>query len=368
MTSELIKLTSKPLKLLKNRVCRTYTGGKLIEEWQGNSDPQDNERPEEWVASTVEARNKNYVEDEGLSFVEIDTNKTIKLIDLINLNSQDFLGEYHVKKHGNNMSVLTKVLDAAIRLSIQVHPNKEYAKNYFKSDFGKTEAWYIIGGREVDGELPYILLGFKEEVTKEKWSEYFEKQDIDAMLNSLHKFYVKEGDVFLIEGAIPHAIGSGCFLIEVQEPTDYTMRVERTTFDGGMLPDMLCHQGVGFDKMLECFNYEGLSREETLKRWFKTPKLLRKENGGNETALISKDDTKCFSMKKFIIDDSFEINYNDGFRVIIILKGKGKIFYPDGEVDVKQGDMFFLPQGLKNITYKNSEKQNLEIIACYPPQ
>ena len=368
MNSELIKFSRKPLKLLNNRVWRTYTGGKLIEQWQGKGTPKDNDKPEEWVASTVEARNKNYIKDEGLSFVEIDNNETIKLIDLINLNSKKFLGDSHVEKYGTNMAVLTKVLDASIRLSIQVHPNKNYAKDYFKSDFGKTEAWYILGGREVDGEAPYVLLGFKEEVTKEMWGEYFRKQDINAMVDSLHKFYVKEGDVFLIEGSIPHAIGSGCFLIEVQEPTDYTMRVERGTFDGGMLPDMLCHQGVGFDKMLECFNYESVSRKETLEKWYKAPILIKEQVGGKEVSLIGDKDTKCFSMKKFTIRNSFEINDDSSFKVIIALKGTGKVIYTDGEIDIKQGDMFFVPYEVKEITYKNIGESDLEIICCYPPK
>ncbi|GAA0178884.1 class I mannose-6-phosphate isomerase [Clostridium sediminicola] len=368
MDLELVKFSCQPLKLLNNRVWRSYTGGKLIEEWQGESTVQDSDKPEEWVGSIVEARNKNYIKDEGLSFVQIDSNKTIKLIDLISSNSTAFLGENHVNKYGDTMAVLTKVLDAAIRLSIQVHPNKDYAKKFFNSNFGKTEAWYIIGGRRVNGEPPYVLLGFKEHITKEKWEEFFEKQDINAMINSLHKFYVKSGDVFLIEGSVPHAIGSGCFLIEVQEPTDYTMRVEKTAFDGSQLPDTLCHQGVGFEKMLECFNYEGLSRKETLNRWYKTPNISREEPGGEETVLIGNKDTKCFSMKKFTIKDNFQVIHKSGFRVIIALSGNGKLIYKDGVVDIKQGDMFFIPQGIKEITYKNNRESILEIIGCYPPQ
>jgi mannose-6-phosphate isomerase len=367
MNLELAKISSKPLKLLSNRVWRSYTGGKLIEEWQGKENPLDNDKPEEWVASTVEARNKNYLKDEGLSFVFIDEDKKMKLTELIDLDPPAFLGENHVKKYENSMAVLTKVLDSAIRLSIQVHPDKAYAKKFFNSNFGKTEAWYIIGGREVGGEPPYVLIGFKQGITMEKWGEFFKNQDINAMVDSLHKFYVKPGDVFLLEGLVPHAIGSGCFLIEVQEPTDYTMRVEKTAIDGSLLPDMLCHQGVGFEKMLECFNYEGLSREETLNRWYKTPSLIRKESGGEELFLIGDKDTKCFSMKKFTIKDTFEVIDNPSFRVIIVLSGDGKLVYKEGEVHLSQGDMFFLPYGVDEITYKNSGDCSLEIIGCYPP-
>ncbi|MBC7400721.1 MAG: hypothetical protein H7289_12330, partial [Mucilaginibacter sp.] len=53
------------LKLLSNRVVRSYTGGKLIEQWQELDNPRDNNKPEEWLASIVEARNKNYIPGEG---------------------------------------------------------------------------------------------------------------------------------------------------------------------------------------------------------------------------------------------------------------------------------------------------------------
>ncbi len=97
------------------------------------------------------------------------------------------------------------------------------------SAFGKTESWYILGGREINGEKSAIYLGFREGVTEEIWKELFLKQDIQGMLSNLHRFEVNPGDAFIIYGGVPHAIGSGCFLMEVQEPTDYTMRVEKVT-------------------------------------------------------------------------------------------------------------------------------------------
>lgn len=81
----------------------------------------------------------------------------------------------------------------------------------------RTEAWYIIDGREIDGEPPYILFGFKSGITREKWEKMFREQDIQGMIDSMHKFNINPGQVFLIETGIPHAIGSGCFLIEIQE-------------------------------------------------------------------------------------------------------------------------------------------------------
>lgn len=57
------------------------------------------------------------------------------------------------------------------------------------------------------------------------------------MIGCLHKIEVNIGDAFMIYGGVPHAIGSDCFLLEVQEPTDYTMRVEKTTPAGLIISD-----------------------------------------------------------------------------------------------------------------------------------
>ncbi len=355
------------LKLLSNRVVRSYTGGKMIELWQGLENPADNDKPEEWLASVVEARNKNYIPGEGLSTVLLPDGRIEKLTNLIKADSQGFLGKEHVAKYGIHTAVLTKVLDAAVRLSIQVHPTKAYAREYFNSEYGKTEAWYIMGGREINGEPPYVLAGFKPGVTREQWKKYFDAQDIDGMINALHKFEVKPGEVFLIEGGLPHAIGSGCFLIEIQEPTDYTMRVERKTFDGSTLPDMLCHQGVGFDAMLDCFTYEGLSKEETFKKYAKQPEPIVFEGGATVINLISDADTACFRMDKLIIPDTYQLD-DDSFKTLIVLAGEGWFVHEGETIEVKQGDTYFLPSDVGEVRIENNGADDLEIIACYPPK
>jgi mannose-6-phosphate isomerase len=355
------------LKLLNNRVHRSYIGGALIDEWQGLKAAGDNDRPEEWLASIVEARNENFIQGEGLSEVLTAERQTEKLIDMVQADGERVLGKAHTAKYGANTGVLTKVLDAAARLSIQVHPTKSYSRKFFSTEYGKTEAWYIMGGREIDGEPPYVLLGFKPGITRSLWKKYFEEQDIDGMINALHKFYVNAGDVFLIEGGLPHAIGAGCFLIEIQEPTDYTMRVERKAFDGSPLADELCHQGLGFEAMLDCFIYDSLSREETKKRYFKEPWLLVDENGNRLISLIGPGDTDCFSMSKLYITSGFTWNDNS-FKTLIILSGAGTLLHGGNGIGVKQGESYFLPADLGEIYIENSFGTPLEIIVCYPPK
>ena len=158
-----------PLRLLSNRVNRSYKGGLLLEEWQGLSRPADSSRPEEWLSSVVKARNKQEIKGEGLSKVLTADDRIEAFADLIAKDAERLLGKEHVQQFGANPAVLIKVLDAAVRLSIQVHPTRAYAKEHFDSEFGKTEAWYIMGGREIDGEKPYVLAGFKPGMTREIW-------------------------------------------------------------------------------------------------------------------------------------------------------------------------------------------------------
>src|SRR5882757_6590565 len=102
-----MKLSTSILKLLNNRVVRSYTGGKMIEQWQGLPNPADNDKPEEWLASVVEARNKNYIPSEGLSTVLMPDGSVEKLTDLIKADTEGFLGKEHAAKYGDSTAVLT---------------------------------------------------------------------------------------------------------------------------------------------------------------------------------------------------------------------------------------------------------------------
>ncbi len=350
----------KPLKLLSQRVWRTYLGGMKIEQWQGLESPHDDHFPEEWVASVVSARNpgREHITDEGLSKTVLDDGTTVTLKSLVEQNPEAMLGKAHYAKYGCNTGVLVKGLDAAERLAIQVHPDRATAKRLFNSDFGKTESWYVIGGREVNGEKPHIYFGFKKGITRERWQDIFERQDIEEMLGCLHKFYVNEGDVYLIEGGLPHAIGAGCFLIEVQEPTDYTIRTERKTPSGLTISDAACHQGLGFERMFECFNYEGYETDEILRKY----KLTEKKPG----ELITYDDTEKFALMKLSVTGEALLPEISGFYVVVALKGEGGLVYKDGQMDIKQSDQIFMPDGLNGV--KATSKSGMELLICRPPR
>ena len=130
------------------------------------------------------------------------------------------LGKEHTMRWGSQPGVLIKLIDSKERLTVQVHPDKETAEKLFHSPFGKTESWHILDTRPEE-ENPCIYLGFREGITRDLWEECFCRQDYEKMLSLMNQIQVKKGETYLVKGGVPHAIGAGCLLIEVQEPTEF---------------------------------------------------------------------------------------------------------------------------------------------------
>ncbi len=360
-----------PLKIMPNRVYRPAIGGKLLDEWQGQSVGEDGHYSEEWVASTVLARNPNPLPFEGLSRVALPDQPVatapVYLKDLIEENPQGFLGERHVAKFGTSTALLVKVLDSCSRLIIQAHPDRDFAREGFGSEFGKTEAWYIIGGRKIEGEKPYVLFGFKPGITREKWQELFETQNIQGMIESLHRFEVSPGDVFLVEGGIPHAAGAGVFFIEAQEPTDYTIRTERKSPAGLPMTDQQIHQGLGFQKMFDCFHYQGYRREEILEKWYLKAHLIHEESGGKQFSVIPPERCAYFSMERLEIQGHYTTSGRGDFAIALILSGSGSMKWKQGNMPVEQACEIFLPASVEEITWENRGIAPMVVILCHPP-
>ena len=242
-------------KLQSNRVRRTYLGGGRIDAFTGGSrscatetDAQERvppmPMPEDWMASTTTAFNGTLeIEGEGLGRLE--DGRLVK----------DVVG---------TLPILVKLLDSDERLVIQAHPTVPCARRLFNSPVGKTECWYFLPGTAPDA---CVYLGFKPGVTRNKWKSAFEAQD--GLLDMLHRIPVAAGDFVFVDGGMPHAIGGGCFMIELQEPSDLMVVAERVTPSGRRIPDAKMHGGVGWEKMFEVYEYEGLTYEEVCARYVK---------------------------------------------------------------------------------------------------
>ena len=363
MSTNLEKYAHIPLKQLSNRVWRTYEGGALIDNWKKSIPEVDGSQPEEWIMSTVTARGTDRPKNEGLSVIITDE-RNFHLKELIDSNKELYLGTTLAEKYGTT-GVLIKMLDSVERLTVQVHPDKEYAKTVFNSAFGKTESWYILNTREIDGEKSVVYMGFKKHVTKEKWKTYFEDQNIEGMLDCLHKIEVKPGDAFMIYGGVPHAIGSGCFLMEVQEPTDYTMRVERTTPKGLKIGPAGIHQGVGDEKMLECFHYDTYTLDEAINNWKINPEVLEHSKEYTFRTLFNEKHTHCFGLNELLLEGSYTIKGNGSFYAAVIYSGNGIMRCNGKDYSYTQGDEIFISAAISDIIF--TAHSTSKILLCYPP-
>ncbi|HOU10082.1 MAG TPA: class I mannose-6-phosphate isomerase [Clostridiales bacterium] len=354
------------LKMLENRVWRIYLGGALLDQLRGQ-EGADGYFPEDWLASVVAANNPDRPdkpEREGLSRVAAPGGETVYLKDLIESDPEAYLGAEHIAKFGVHFGVLTKFLDSAERLPIQVHPDRDAAKRLFCSDYGKTEAWYILGSRVIKGEEPYILLGFKQDTDCAKLRELFDAQDIAGMAALMHKVPVKPGDLFIIKGGTPHAIGPGCFLLEIQEPTDYTISLEKCNMLGERLPDFLCHQGIGFDKMFECFHYEGHTFEQLLEAFKPEPRLAERSEEMAQYALITEKETPCFALNALIVSGQCSRETFSRPGALAVTRGRGTV---DG-IAIRAGDSLFVPAGAGTYTVRADTGETLELLECLPPR
>lgn len=149
----------------------------------------------------------------GLSLAASGPNRSVPLAELIKnpAVTGNFAASFTV------FPLMIKWIDSQLPLSIQVHPDNDYAMAH-EQDMGKTEVWYIIDC-EPDS---YLYYGFSKEISRE---EFAHRIADDTLLEVVRKVPVKKGDVFFIPSGTLHAIGPGILLAEVQQSSNVTYRI-----------------------------------------------------------------------------------------------------------------------------------------------
>ncbi len=339
-------MLTKPIFFERNRVGRVYSGGKLFHSFFGD-EPQDGFLPEEWIASSVKALNKEMAhEKEGVS----------KLKDS-DVYFDELLKDYPTEMLGSSkkMRILVKILDSAVRLPAQAHPDKEFSRKYFDSEYGKTESWIILDTRP-DAK---IYFGFKDSVDKAAFSAAIDASatDKDAMERLMEYYEPKIGDVFLVPAKTVHAIGAGCLILEVQEPTDFTIQPEHWC-DEYKLNDQEMYIGLNKEDAIGCFDF---GKTPEAKR---VPKLsFGYGDGVKIEKLITGDDTDCFIINRITLSGGeYRLNIKDSYGVYIVTDGAGTLCGDGFSKEIKKGDYFFMPACLMD---KFSLKGDLEAVECW---
>ena len=282
----------------------------------------------------------------GCSQVILPDGQVLYLFQAIAMAPQEVLGEKHIAQYGTGLGVLVKFLDAQVQYRLQCHPTRPWAKKMWNSDFGKEESWYIISTREDTREPAYILLGFKEGITPELWEKYYRKDDTAALENLCHKIPVKPGDAFFVGGGCPHAVGAGCLLIEVQEPSDLTLGAR--PFYAETIRDDDVPEDVFDRRLLGAYIYEGRSYADNLKKWASKKTCFRKGPWGEEIILIGPDHTQYFSVTRLSVHGEAAF-YHTGYpQIAIVESGKGTLIWDGGSMEVSQAKELFFPVDIPN--------------------
>lgn len=215
--------------------------------------------------------------------------------------------------------VLIKLIDAKDNLSIQVHPDNEYAQKV-EHEFGKTEIWYVLDA-EPDATLIY---GFKEKISADEFKNAIESNTLLDVLNVVN---VKKGDLFFIEAGTVHAIGKGTLIAEIQQNNNSTYRV----YDYGRVGN------DGKPRELHIKKAVDVSKTEPAKYEIKPFGEKIKIEGG-----VSQILTECdlFTVIKYNINNEIKLFADEkSFNHVLITDGYGKI----NCTDFKKGDSFFIP-------------------------
>ena len=362
--AKLKQATKVPLRVNPTRVYRIYKGGRLIDEFRGNDAGEDGMFPEDWVGSGTQAINPGREHlQEGLSIVEIPGGDVIRLKNLIERLPYAMLGERHVSRWGKTTGVLVKLLDSAVRLPVHCHPNRSFARQYMKSPYGKTECWIIKQIRTINGVEPYLAMGFKEGVAREEFSKWVEAQDGELILSSLNRIAVKPGDVYLVEAGIPHAIGEGILMIEVQEPSDWYVFAEYASFG---VREEDAHQKRGWDLGLACFNYTTYSPKDVESVFKQQEPITRQIGNSYERQLISPNYAEFFRASELFVDGVLPIT-GDGFYIGITNSGSGRVVTTSGELAIQRGTTFVIPASAGDHEYHSDPRSELEVTICLPP-
>ncbi len=257
----------------------------------------------------------------------------------------DELYQKHREIFGENLEdtfpLLIKLLDASDNLSVQVHPDDEYARIHEgKGERGKTECWYIVSADE-GAEIVY---GHTAK-SKEEFVELIEDGEWDKLLRRVK---VKKGDFFDVPYGTIHAIGKGIVILETQQSSDTTYRV------------------YDYDRVDKYGKKRELHIQDSInvsKIPHSDPKLEIEEMISDKSKIVKYLKNEFFSVYKYLCDGQLKVFLDDNtYYLMTVVEGEGEIYADGKKYNLNLGDSFIVPIGVKNLELKG----NLEIIASRP--
>lgn len=261
-------------------------------------------------------------------------------------------GEYNgislanmIKEHGSNLlgtsidtdkfPLLVKLINARENLSVQVHPNNDYA-NQYENELGKTEVWYVINAEE-DSEL---IIG-----TKDCNYETFEASlQSGKLLDHVNRIKIHPGEVYFVKSGLVHAIGSGTTIAEIQQNSDTTYR----------LYDYSRGRDIHVDQALQVVDLNLIGD--------KSQGITVNMDGYKKTYYCLCDE---FSLESYeIMDRLVEESDPERFYIFTCVAGEGKIESKDIVEDIKMGDSIMIPATMGEYMISG---EGLRLLKSYVP-
>ena len=282
------------------------------------------------------------VHPDGPSYVVNQEFKNKTLREVLEQHTE-FLGA----KHTNGFPLLIKFIDAKEDLSVQVHPDDEYAFKYENGERGKTEMWYVLDATK-DATLIY---GLKRDITKE---ELLKAITDNTLTKYLQYVPVKKGDVFFIEPGTIHAINAGALIVEIQESSNLTYRL----YDYNRIDKNGKKRDLHIQKALN------VARLTKAKEPFQPMRVLKYEQGKASELLCR---SKYFEVYRMIINTERRqtVTYSTddlSFKVLLCVQGCGTISYGNESMPFYKGDCIFVPANSKLLTI-HGQAQFLDVHA-----
>lgn len=225
------------------------------------------------------------------------------------------------------LPILIKLIDAKKDLSVQVHPDDEYAKKH-ECGWGKTEMWYVLAARH-GAELVY---GFKSDVTPSLVRCAIEDGSIVDLLNHIP---VEKNDLFYIDAGTVHAIGAGCLIAEIQQSSNLTYRL----YDYDRVDKNGLKRPLHIDKAIDVMN---MDRSATPRQ----PMRVLKYGYGCASELLTR--CKYFQVERLLINTEnrklaeYQTRENS-FHALLVVDGCGNISGEGFTYNFFKGDCIFVP-------------------------
>jgi mannose-6-phosphate isomerase len=358
-----------PWALVPNKV--RGEGGREIDRFRGCPDPQDTpDGAEAWIGSVTRA---NGVTDKhpflGCAEVSLPGGQRRYLFEVIKEAPLSVLGEEHLSRCGTDLGILVKYLDAKRDFLLQCHPSRDIAKRYWNSDCGKTECWHVLATRGDSPAPPSILLGFKPGVTREAFEAAYRAGDMERLEAMCHRFPIHAGETYFIPAGMPHALGEGCFVIELQEPTDLTavpMKQEKLLAYRSESNPLGVFSPVAESRyelrMLESFIYAGDTPKAVLSATQTGRVTLRSGDWGEESLLVGDAQTPFFALTIIRVRGGVQLLPTGAARIGIVTQGAGELLSPGGSLTVRRGSEVFFPCYAEDVMLQGC----ITLVLCHP--